>query len=167
MPRSLEGALTASGRSFAIVASRFNDLVVKALVEGATDALVRHGADPDGIVIAWAPGAFEIPVVTKALLERQPGLSGVVAVGCVIRGETAHFEHVTGPVSAALSNLALESGKPVGMGILATDTLEQAMQRAGAKAGNKGWEAAMAVLETADLLARVALAQPQSLSSSR
>ncbi|MBM3258324.1 MAG: 6,7-dimethyl-8-ribityllumazine synthase [Candidatus Sericytochromatia bacterium] len=155
MSDRLEGGLSGTGRRFAIVASRFNDLVVERLVAGARDALLRHGVAAEDLVEAWAPGAFELPVVTAGLLRDRPDLDGIVVLGCVIRGDTAHFEHVASPVAAQLAALARESVKPVGFGVLTTDTLEQALQRAGAKAGNKGWEAAMAVLETANLLIRI------------
>ncbi|MEB3204096.1 MAG: 6,7-dimethyl-8-ribityllumazine synthase [Candidatus Sericytochromatia bacterium] len=155
MSDRLEGGLSGTGRRFAIVASRFNDLVVERLVAGARDALIRHGVAAEDLVEVWAPGAFELPVVTAGLLRDRPDLDGVVVLGCVIRGDTAHFEHVASPVAAQLAALARESVKPVGFGVLTTDTLEQALQRAGAKAGNKGWEAAMAVLETANLLLRI------------
>ena len=155
MSDRLEGGLSGTGRRFAIVASRFNDLVVERLVAGARDALIRHGVAAEDLVEAWAPGAFELPVVTAGLLRDRPDLDGIVVLGCVIRGDTAHFEHVASPVAAQLAALARESIKPVGFGVLTTDTLEQALQRAGAKAGNKGWEAAMAVLETANLLIRI------------
>jgi 6,7-dimethyl-8-ribityllumazine synthase len=159
MSDRLEGGLSGTGRRFAIVASRFNDLVVERLVAGARDALVRHGVAVEDLVEVWAPGAFELPVVTAGLLRDRPDLDGIVVLGCVIRGDTAHFEHVASPVAAQLAALARESVKPVGFGVLTTDTLEQALQRAGAKAGNKGWEAAMAVLETANLLLRIQGAQ--------
>lgn len=155
MSDRLEGGLSGTGRRFAIVASRFNDLVVERLVAGARDALIRHGVAAEDLVEVWAPGAFELPVVTAGLLRDRPDLDGIVVLGCVIRGDTAHFEHVASPVAAQLAALARESVKPVGFGVLTTDTLEQALQRAGAKAGNKGWEAAMAVLETANLLLRI------------
>lgn len=155
MSDRLEGGLSGTGRRFAIVASRFNDLVVERLVAGARDALLRHGVAAEDLVEAWAPGAFELPVVTAGLLRDRPDLDGIVVLGCVIRGDTAHFEHVASPVAAQLAAMARESVKPVGFGVLTTDTLEQALQRAGAKAGNKGWEAAMAVLETANLLIRI------------
>lgn len=155
MADRLEGELTGTGKRFALVASRFNDLVVERLVAGARDALVRHGVSEADLLEVWAPGAYELPVVAAALLRDRPDLDGLVVLGCVIRGDTAHFEHVAGPVAAQLAALARESVKPVGFGVLTTDNLEQALHRAGAKAGNKGWEAAMAVLETANLLARI------------
>ncbi|MEB3297945.1 MAG: 6,7-dimethyl-8-ribityllumazine synthase [Candidatus Sericytochromatia bacterium] len=156
MPQMLEGRVVGTGRKFAVVASRFNDLVVRRLVDGAVDAFRRHGVAEADLHVAWVPGAWELPVVASSLFKAFPDLEGVVVLGCVIRGETAHFEHVAGPVSAQLAALSRESGKPVGFGVLTTDTLEQALQRAGAKAGNKGWESAVAVLETADLLASLA-----------
>jgi 6,7-dimethyl-8-ribityllumazine synthase len=139
---------------FAVVASRFNEHVVDRLVQGAIDTLLRHGLEREQILLARVPGAWEIPVVLGHLA-RSGRFHGLVAVGAVIRGETPHFEHVAGPVAAALSSLQTETGVPIGFGVLTVDTTEQAVERSGGKAGNKGGEAALACLETASLIGRL------------
>jgi 6,7-dimethyl-8-ribityllumazine synthase len=148
----IEGDLSAEGRSFGIVASRFNDFVVKALLEGAIEAIRRHGGD--AVDVAWVPGSFEIPVVAREL-----ALSGrydaVVCLGAVIRGSTAHFDYVAGGVSSGISAVALETGVPVIFGVITTETIEQAIERAGTKMGNKGFEAAVSAMEMADLMPKL------------
>jgi 6,7-dimethyl-8-ribityllumazine synthase len=151
MPAFIEGKLNSQGLRFALVVSRFNAIFTDRLVEGAVDAIARTGGDPDGIRVYKVPGAFEIPLVAKKL-----ALSGrfdaIVCLGAVIRGSTPHFDYVASEVSKGVAQVALEAGLPVSFGVLTTDTLEQAIERAGSKAGNKGWEAAMAAIETANLL---------------
>lgn len=152
--RKLEGDLVARDLRFAIVAARFNDFVVDRLVDGAVDALVRHGASEKNIELIRVPGAFDMPLaVRKAAQSRR--YDAIVALGAVIKGATAHFDYVAGECSSGLARAALDSGVPVGFGVLTTDTLEQAIDRAGAKAGNKGADAALAALEMANLLKRL------------
>lgn len=145
----LEGHLNAAGKSFGIVVSRFNTLVTQELLKGAVDCLVRHGADEKKITVAWVPGAGEIPQVLRRFTASGK-FQGVIALGCVIRGGTPHFEQVVNMATAGFGKAA-EDGVPVAFGVLTTENLEQAMDRAGAKAGNKGWEAASAVIELASL----------------
>ena len=147
---TFEGQMTAGGR-FAVVCSRFNDLIVDRLLHGATDALTRHGVPTEQIDVAWVPGAWELPVVAQRFA-RSGNYDAVICLGAVIRGSTAHFEHVAGQCAAGFQRIALETGVPVAFGVLTTDSIEQAIERAGTKAGNKGAEAALAALETADLL---------------
>src|SRR5262245_60306830 len=151
MGASYEGGLDGGGRRFALAASRFNRLVTDLLVTGAREELRRLGVADRDVDIAWVPGSFELPLVV-ARLARSGRYAGVVALGAVIRGETPHFDHVAGQAAAGLAEVARTSGVPVGFGVLTTDTLEQALDRAGGKAGNKGADAARAVLETASLL---------------
>jgi 6,7-dimethyl-8-ribityllumazine synthase len=150
----IEGNLSAEGRSFGIVASRFNDFVVKALLDGAIDAIRRHGGDAEAVEVVWVPGSYEIPVVARAL-----ALSGrhdaIVCLGAVIRGATAHFDYVAGGVAGGISQVALETGVPVIFGIITTETIEQAIERAGTKMGNKGFEAAVSAMEMADLMPKL------------
>ena len=149
--KTIEGQLNAKGIKFAILASRFNDFIVDRLVGGAVDYLVRHGADREDITIIRIPGAFEMPVVCKKLAASGK-YDGIVALGAVIRGGTPHFDFVASEATKGLAHVSLESGVPVGFGLLTTDNIEQAIERAGTKAGNKGVEAASAVLETVRVL---------------
>lgn len=151
MPTIIEGNFDAKGKSFAIVASRWNDFIVSKLVEGALDALKRHGVDEKKISIVYCPGSYEIPLVTKKLALSKK-YHAVIALGCVIRGATAHFDYVAGEVSKGIGQAMMESGVPCIFGVLTTDTIEQAIERAGTKAGNKGFESGMAALEMANLL---------------
>jgi 6,7-dimethyl-8-ribityllumazine synthase len=152
---TFEGAMTASSGRYAVACARFNDLIVDRLLHGALDALTRHGVAADDIDVAWAPGAWELPVVAQRLA-RSGSYVAVVCLGAVIRGSTAHFEHVAGQCAAGLQRVALDADIPVAFGVLTTDTIEQAIERAGTKAGNKGAEAALAAMETVDLLERLA-----------
>ncbi len=136
---------------FAIVASRFNSSIVDRLVEGAIDCLTRHGVKKENIYLLKVPGAWEIPLAVKKV-SKKPDVDAVIAVGAVIRGSTPHFEYVAAEVSKGLANISLEIEKPITFGIITADTLEQAIERAGTKMGNKGWEAALAALEMVDLL---------------
>lgn len=147
----IEGGFNASGLKFALVASRFNDFFVEKLTGGAIDTLVRHGADEKDITLAKIPGAFEMPLMAKKLAESGK-YDGVICLGAVIRGSTPHFDYVSAEVSKGLAQISLSSGVPVGFGVLTTDTLEQAVERSGTKAGNKGAEAAMATLEMVNAL---------------
>jgi 6,7-dimethyl-8-ribityllumazine synthase len=151
MPIFIEGKLSSEGLRLAFVAARFNSFITDRLVEGAVDAVVRTGGDPDAIRIYKVPGAFEIPVVARKLAA-SGRFDAVVCLGAVIRGATPHFDYVAAEVSKGVAHVALETGIPVAFGVLTTDSLEQAIERAGSKAGNKGWEAAMAAVETVNLL---------------
>jgi 6,7-dimethyl-8-ribityllumazine synthase len=152
--RETSGGFDGRGRRFGVVASRFNERLVRELVSGAVDCLLRHGVDPEGIEVVWVPGAWEIPQALDALA-RRGGLQGVIAAGVVIRGETPHFDYLCREASAGIARVAAEHRLAVGFGVLTCDTTEQAQERAGGKVGNKGWEAALAALEMADLLARL------------
>jgi 6,7-dimethyl-8-ribityllumazine synthase len=145
------GMVRGEGLRVAIVCGRFNDLVTERLVAGARDGLVRHGVDEASITVAWAPGAFELPLVAQRLAA-SGDFDAVIAVGAVIRGATGHYEHVAGQCAAGIQRVALDTGVPLAFAVLTTDTLDQALERAGAKAGNKGYEAAETALEMADLL---------------
>ena len=150
-PESIEGTLIVpKGARFAIVAARFNSFIVERLVEGAVDALRRHGADPEKITLVRVPGAWEIPFACARLANSEK-VDAVIAVGAVIRGSTPHFDHVSNEVSKGVAQAALASGTPVTFGVLTTDTIEQAIERAGTKAGNKGFDAALAAIELVSL----------------
>jgi len=149
-----EGKITASNKKFALVASRFNELISSKLIDGALDCLRRHEVDDDAISLFRVPGAFEIPLVCKKL-----ALSGrydaIIALGAIIRGETPHFDYVAAETSKGLGMVALETGIPVLFGVLTTDSLEQALERSGAKTGNKGWDCALGALELLNLLPQI------------
>jgi len=149
-----EGRLNAEGLKFAIIVSRFNDFISQRLLEGAIDALVRHGADPKDISVFKVPGAFEIPLMAKKLA-RTKAYNAIIATGAVIRGATPHFEYVASEVAKGIALVSLETEVPVAFGVLTTDNLEQAIERAGSKAGNKGADAAMAAIEMANLLKEI------------
>jgi 6,7-dimethyl-8-ribityllumazine synthase len=154
MPQLIEGKIVAKGMKFAIVASRFNDFICGRLIEGAVDALVRAGAEADDVAIFKVPGAFELPLTAKKLAQ-SARYDAVICVGAVIRGATPHFEYISAEVSKGIATVGLETGVPVSFGVLTTDTIEQAIERAGTKAGNKGWDAALAAIEMVDLLRKV------------
>jgi 6,7-dimethyl-8-ribityllumazine synthase len=145
------GRLDGEGKRFVLVASRFNELVTERLVAGARSCLLQHGVAEGDIDLVWVPGAWELPLGVRGAL-RRGGYAGVVALGCVIRGETPHFDYVAGGAANGLAALALDEEIPVALGLLTTDTAEQALARAGGKSGNKGWEAALSALEMAGLL---------------
>ena len=149
-PNYIEGNLTATGRAFGVVASRFNDFIVDKLLDGALDAIRRHGGELGAVDVVWVPGSYEVPLVAKRL-----ALSGkydaLICLGAVIRGATPHFDYVAGGVASGISSVALETNLPVVFGIITTDTIEQAIERAGTKAGNKGFEAAVTAIEMASL----------------
>lgn len=151
---SYEGHLNASGRRFALVVARFNGFIVEQLVAGAIDALVRHGADPGDISIYRVPGAFELPMIAQRVAEKG-GQDAIIALGAVIRGATPHFDYVAGEATKGLAQISLTHRVPVSFGLLTCDTIAQAIERAGTKAGNKGADAALAAVEMVDLLARV------------
>jgi 6,7-dimethyl-8-ribityllumazine synthase len=146
-----EGKLLAEGLHFAIVASRFNELIVRRLLGGALDALKRHGADEAEIDVAWVPGGFELPLVAGKLADSGK-YDAVICLGAIIRGATPHFEYVAAEASKGIAQVALRTGMPVIYGVVTADTIEQAIERAGTKAGNRGADAAMAAIEMANLL---------------
>jgi 6,7-dimethyl-8-ribityllumazine synthase len=152
--RSINGDLIARDLRFAIVAARFNDMIVDSLIRGAVDTLVRHGAAEKQIELIRVPGAFDLPLVVQKLAVSKR-CDAIIALGAVIRGATPHFDHVAGQCAAGLARASLESGVPVAFGVLTTDTIEQAIERAGTKAGNKGADAALCALELANLLRRL------------
>ncbi|WP_413380357.1 6,7-dimethyl-8-ribityllumazine synthase [Alkalihalobacillus sp. 1P02AB] len=150
MGKTYEGNLVATGLKVGIVVGRFNEFITSKLLSGAQDGLVRHGVSEADIDVAWVPGAFEIPFAAKKMLDTGK-YDAVITLGTVIRGATPHFDYVCNEVAKGVSSLALSSGKPVIFGVLTTDTIEQAVERAGTKAGNKGWDAATAAIEMANL----------------
>lgn len=148
--KTFEGHLVGTGLRVGIVAGRFNELIVSKLVGGALDALKRHGVEEENVDVAWVPGAFEIPLIAKKMAE-SGRYDAVVTLGAVIRGATPHFDYVCGETAKGVASLSLSTGIPVIFGVLTTDSIEQAIERAGTKAGNKGWEAAAAAIEMANL----------------
>ena len=155
MPQLLEGHLRADVLRLAFVCSRFNRFITDRLLDGALDALRRHGGDADAATVAWCPGAFEAPLVAQRLAETG-SYDAVVCLGAVIRGATTHYDHVAGGVGSGLMQASLKTGVPVLFGVLTVESIEQAIERAGTKAGNKGFEVTAAAIETADLLRRIA-----------
>jgi 6,7-dimethyl-8-ribityllumazine synthase len=151
MPKILEANLIAKGKKFAIIAGRFNDFITDRLVSGAVDALVRSGAKDGDIDIVKVPGAFEIPLIAKKMAQKDK-YNAVICLGAVIRGSTSHFDYVSSEVSKGVAMVGLESTIPVIFGVITTDTIEQAIERAGSKAGNKGWSAAISAIEMANLV---------------
>ncbi|MDP8978796.1 MAG: 6,7-dimethyl-8-ribityllumazine synthase [Actinomycetota bacterium] len=149
--RTHEGSLDGAGLRVAVVAARFNEVVVDRLVSGALDCLRRHGVADDDIDLAWVPGSFELPVVARRLAD-SGRVDAIVALGAVVRGQTAHFDYVAGQ-AAGVGRVAEATGVPVAFGVLTTETFEQAVDRAGGKLGNRGWEAALTAIETARLVA--------------
>ena len=150
----LEGHLSAKDLKFGIVVSRFNDFITKALLDGAIDAIKRHGGEEANLTVAWVPGAFEIPLALKAMADSGK-YDGLVALGCVIRGATSHYDHIASAVTSGVGGASLESGIPIAFGVITVENIEQAIERAGSKAGNKGAEAAMVATEMANLLKRI------------
>ncbi len=153
-PKVVEGNLEAGGLKFAIVASRFNHFIVDRLVEGCLDALDRHGCNVADCEIIRVPGSFEIPVVVRKRAEDK-ALDGIIALGAVIRGSTPHFDYIAAEVTKGLAQASLETVCPVSYGVITTDTIEQAIERAGTKSGNKGWEAAVSAIEMANLFKKL------------
>ncbi len=150
MTRSFEGDLNAEGLRFAVIASRFNDEIVDGLLRGAMECLARHGAADDDVALYRVPGAFEIPTLAAALIERG-GIDAVVTLGCLLRGDTPHFDFISAQVTNDLSRVAVETRFPVAFGVITCNTYEQAVARSSAGSGNKGWEAALAAIEMANL----------------
>ncbi|MFZ2604158.1 MAG: 6,7-dimethyl-8-ribityllumazine synthase [Candidatus Omnitrophota bacterium] len=154
MTKIIEGNLIAKGKKFGIIASRFNDFITKELVSGCIDALVRHGALDKDLVVTWVPGAFEIPTVASRLAKSK-SYDAIICLGTVIRGSTAHFEYIASVVSKGVAKVSLDTGLPVIFGVITSDTIEQAIERAGTKDGNKGAAAALNAIEMANLLTQI------------
>ncbi|WP_453995300.1 6,7-dimethyl-8-ribityllumazine synthase [Bacillus nitroreducens] len=150
MNKIYEGHLVGTGLRIGIVVARFNEFITAKLLTGALDGLKRHGVADEDVEIAWVPGAFEIPLIAKKMAESDK-YDAVIALGTVIRGSTSHYDYVCNEVAKGLSKTALDTGKPVMFGVLTTDTIEQAIERAGTKAGNKGWDSAVSAIEMANL----------------
>ncbi|MFH2070108.1 MAG: 6,7-dimethyl-8-ribityllumazine synthase [Elusimicrobiota bacterium] len=157
MGKKFQGKMLAEGKRFAIVVSRFNEFITRKLLEGAEDSLIRHGADQEDIDVFWAPGSFEIPQVTKrvAQLKGAKKYDAIVCLGAIIQGDTPHYEYIAAEVTKGIAQVSLENNIPVSFGILTTDNLEQAIERAGTKAGNKGAQAAESAIEMCNLLNRM------------
>ncbi len=154
MAKKIEGHLSAKGKNFAIVVSRFNEVISKSLLAGAVDCIQRHEGDDKNITIVFVPGAYEIPVVAKKMAAAKK-YDAVICVGAVIRGSTPHFDYIAAEVSKGIAAVSLETGVPVIFGVITSDTIEQALERAGTKAGNKGWDAALSAIEMADLFGKI------------
>jgi 6,7-dimethyl-8-ribityllumazine synthase len=154
MPKVHEGQLDAKGRTFGIVVSRFNDLVTTRLLDGALDCIKRHGGDDDNIEVAWVPGAFELPIAAQKLAATGR-FDVVMCLGAIVRSETPHFDYVAGESAKGIARVGLDTGVPVIFGVITADTVDQAVQRAGIKAGNRGWDAAMNAVEMASLMAEL------------
>lgn len=151
MPKTIEGNLSAKGLRFALIVSRFNDFISERLLEGATDTLQRSGADESALDVVRVPGSFEMPVAAKALAGKGV-YDAIICLGCVIRGATPHFDYVAGEAAKGISKVSLDSGCPISFGVITADNLEQAIERAGTKSGNKGRDAALTAIEMANLL---------------
>ncbi len=149
--KMIEGQLSLHNKNVAIVAGRFNSLITKQLIEGALDALKRHGLAEQNISLIWVPGAFEIPLIAQRLAHK-PDIAGVICLGAVIRGSTPHFDYVANEAAKGIAQVSLKTDKPIIFGVLTTDTIEQAIERAGTKAGNKGYDAAITLIEMINLL---------------
>ena len=150
----IEGKLMANGMKFGIIAARFNEFIVSKLISGAEDALLRHGADENDITLAWVPGAFEIPTAAKQMALSSK-YDAVICLGAVIRGSTSHYDYVCNEVSKGIAHVSLETGVPVMFGVITTENIEQAVERAGTKAGNKGFDAAVSAIEMVDLMKKL------------
>ncbi len=149
-----QGSLSAEGRKFAIVVSRFNEFISNKLLSGAIDCIERHEGNSDDIHVIWVPGSFEIPLTAKKLAEKKE-YDAVICLGAVIRGATPHFEYVASEVSKGIANAGMETGTPVIFGVITSDSIEQAIERAGTKSGNKGWDAALSAIEMIDLFEKI------------
>ncbi|MEI6631081.1 MAG: 6,7-dimethyl-8-ribityllumazine synthase [bacterium] len=154
MTKIIEGNLIAKGKKFAIVVSRFNDFITKDLLSGCVDTLVRHGVDDKDLLITWVPGAFEIPLIAQRLAKSK-SYDAVICLGTVIRGATAHFEYIASEVAKGIAKVSQDSGMPVTFGIITADTIEQAIERAGTKDGNKGRDAAISAIEMVSILTQM------------
>lgn len=151
MPKTLQGKITGKDKKFAIVVSRFNEFISSKLLEGALDCFERHETNDENIDIAWVPGSFEIPLTALKMAQRNK-YDAVICLGAVIRGATPHFEYIAAEVTKGIAQVNLQTGIPIIYGVITANTLEQAIERAGTKAGNKGWDAAMSAMEMVDLL---------------
>ena len=154
MTKIIEGKLTAKGKKFGVVISRFNELISNQLLSGAQDCLIRHECKQDDITVAWVPGSFEIPLAAKKMAQSS-NYDAVICLGAVIRGGTPHFDYISAEVSKGVAQVGLETGYPVIFGIITADTIEQALERAGTKAGNKGWDAALSAIEMVNLMEKM------------
>ena len=154
MPNVIEGNLSSKNKKFGIVVSRFNELICTKLLEGAMDCLIRHGGEEKNIDVVWVPGSFEIPVATKKLAASNK-YDAIICLGAVIRGATPHFEYISAEVTKGIAQVSMEFSLPVSYGVLTPDTLEQAIERAGTKSGNKGWDAALSAIEMANLFTKL------------
>ncbi len=154
MAKIIEGKLIAKGKKFGVVISRFNNLISSQLLLGAQDCLIRHECKQDDITVAWVPGSFEIPLAAKKMVQSS-NYDAVICLGAVIRGGTPHFNYIASEVSKGIANVGLEAGLPVIFGIITADTIEQALERAGTKAGNKGWDAALSAIEMVNLMGKI------------
>lgn len=154
MVKTIEGNLIAKGKRFGIIASRFNDFITKDLVSGCLDTLIRHGTGRDDLVVTWVPGAFEIPAVAQKMA-RSKSYDALICLGTVIRGSTPHFEYIASEVAKGIARVSQDTGLPVIFGIITADTIEQAIERAGTKEGNKGRDAALNAIEMANLLTQI------------
>ncbi|MCE5301174.1 MAG: 6,7-dimethyl-8-ribityllumazine synthase [Spirochaetia bacterium] len=153
--KEIKGQLTGKGRKIAIVVARFNEAISKNLLTGAVDCLTRHGVPESAIDVYWTPGSFEIPTMLSNIIKKKKKYDGIVALGCIIRGETPHFEYVASEAAKGIANMSIQTGMPIGFGIITADTVEQAKDRAGVKSGNKGWDSSLAVLEMIDAIAQI------------
>ena len=154
MSKTIEGVLSAKGKKFAIVVSRFNDFVASKLLAGTEDCLLRHECKTEDITVVKVPGAFEIPLAAKKLAASKK-YNAIICLGAVIRGATPHFDYIAAEVSKGIASVNLETGVPCSFGVLTTDNLEQAIERAGSKSGNKGWDAAMSAIEMVSLISKI------------
>ena len=154
MPKVISAKLEAGANSFVLVVARFNEFITSKLVDGAIDALVRHGADEEKITQVWVPGSFELPLAARKLAQSGK-YAGVICLGCLIRGQTPHFDYIANECTKGIAQTALETGVPCTFGVITADSLEQAIDRAGTKAGNKGADAALAAIEMANLLSKI------------
>ena len=154
MVKTTEGNLIAKGKKFGIIASRFNDFITKELVSGCLDTLIRHGVNNEDLSITWVPGAFEVPLLAQRLAKSK-AYDALVCLGTVIRGSTPHFDYIASEVAKGIAKVSLDTGLPVIFGIITADTIEQAVERAGTKEGNKGRDAALSAIEMANLLAQI------------
>jgi len=154
MSAVIQGVFSGAGKKFGIVASRFNELITSKLLAGALDCLSRHGADMKEVTVCWVPGSFEVPVVAQRLA-RTKKFDAIICLGAVIRGSTPHFDYVAAEVSKGIAAVSLAEGMPIIFGVLTTDSIEQAVERAGTKSGNKGWDSALSALEMADLFTKI------------
>lgn len=154
MRKVIEGNMIAKGRKFGIIASRFNDFITKELIAGCLDALIRHGAEEKDLAVAWVPGAFEIPLIAQKIAKSK-SYDAIICLGTVIRGSTPHFDYIAAEVSKGVAKVSLDSGIPVIFGVITADTIEQAVERAGTKDGNKGKDAALSAIEMVNLLGQL------------